>query len=940
MTKAGSFRDQKSLSNGGESEGRHSANSSEWALEEWGYGERRPYPENLICRSATRAARRKWQRDAELRRRVEESSSSADDSQAKGIQGSTSNGANAGEDKHIFKSNLLKVRGVRPSLIVPDTRYGSDSEAAVLPEHRSTVRNRRRAAVLLLESVADNGCPKPVESHRYFPLGSPYDQSLIPPESEQLIGPTRAPRELLSHTQQGKRVIRPGSLPAPRDSTSRKPRAKGTVERVGQVSRLASPDSGYSNRSALEDVCLCDSPSLLSGSEGDITRNISSSTGANSNVDGHPLVRKRSRITRDDPLCQPEENLFLSFFSKAQDEARARKEQLARESKFTNVGKSTVMAGGNPKMENDPVDFEDGRVSRVGRKRHRDRDEPSEAACAENCPDLSKLDEFSKSVYKGLEYACATKRVRVDEDGQSLIVETSKPPANKSGQKVGFGGFEEHTKSFGSRMLAKMGFTGRGLGAKGQGIKNPLEGNSLLGRSGLGTKVGKRVGANGSKDVAAFIDADNPAGSLERAVSNFRSKEEGLVRPSGKRTGGGRAAGWREDTNNDLFAARRARPSLLQEDDDLTPEPVLSEANEPENTNSVVEEEKGDDIESCTEVVDEGFDNGRRGVLVEFDVLVKGARSRRFQALSNALRDFDGLPEGFEAQKLLAGEASDVSDEQAVRLIIAAAGLQATDGLCDRLLDLVDDAHSALPPPVVDQALLLALKAESQVFHIGILHRGTRKRLNRELRQLNLASTFISTTKAVVDHADVAPYSKSWKDLMCRLGVTARQAMIVLSDQGMSPLPTSALAARILGARSMVYVDSSDAAFASHSFRGAQDICKVIDVDLAVVDSSFDGSNPSLKSSLAELSSPVRFRRVLALYETEGLWYAGRVEYCSQLSGDVGQKVLVRYYKWNNVEWVDRSDTVPLGRADYRLISNAQFPGLLFPDDVAGGLMT
>lgn len=80
---------------------------------------------------------------------------------------------------------------------------------------------------------------------------------------------------------------------------------------------------------------------------------------------------------------------------------------------------------------------------------------------------------------------------------------SQKPEVSKSGgvptrnrsQKIGasgsqkIGAFEQHTKGFGSKMMAKMGFVeGMGLGRDSQGILNPLGAVKLPKSRGLGAK--------------------------------------------------------------------------------------------------------------------------------------------------------------------------------------------------------------------------------------------------------------------------------------------------------------------------------------------------------------------------------------------------------------------------------------------------------------------
>ncbi|KAD1501666.1 hypothetical protein E3N88_42716 [Mikania micrantha] len=69
-----------------------------------------------------------------------------------------------------------------------------------------------------------------------------------------------------------------------------------------------------------------------------------------------------------------------------------------------------------------------------------------------------------------------------------LVGQGSSESKGKSGN-VQFGSFEKHTKGFGSKMMAKMGFVeGMGLGRDSQGIVQPLVASRLPKSRGLGAK--------------------------------------------------------------------------------------------------------------------------------------------------------------------------------------------------------------------------------------------------------------------------------------------------------------------------------------------------------------------------------------------------------------------------------------------------------------------
>lgn len=76
--------------------------------------------------------------------------------------------------------------------------------------------------------------------------------------------------------------------------------------------------------------------------------------------------------------------------------------------------------------------------------------------------------------------------------GNQFEAETSirKNNGQEKTETAGLGAFEKHTKGFGSRMMAKMGFVpGTGLGKDGQGITTPLTAVKRPKSRGLGAKT-------------------------------------------------------------------------------------------------------------------------------------------------------------------------------------------------------------------------------------------------------------------------------------------------------------------------------------------------------------------------------------------------------------------------------------------------------------------
>ncbi|KAJ4846798.1 hypothetical protein Tsubulata_014115 [Turnera subulata] len=90
-----------------------------------------------------------------------------------------------------------------------------------------------------------------------------------------------------------------------------------------------------------------------------------------------------------------------------------------------------------------------------------------------------------KSLGLGVDFS----NVSPNGDSVKSKPESSKP-SGKHANSQSFGAFEKHTKGFGSKMMAKMGFVeGTGLGRDSQGITNPLVAVRRPKARGLGAKV-------------------------------------------------------------------------------------------------------------------------------------------------------------------------------------------------------------------------------------------------------------------------------------------------------------------------------------------------------------------------------------------------------------------------------------------------------------------
>lgn len=808
-------------------------------------------------------------------------------------------------------------RVVLPSQIVPEPEVGSASDAGVLPQHRDVHKNRRRAAVLLLETLDVDGrrtgpC---VDYHKFFPRSSLYTRTLIVPKVERELKPCRAPANCLSYELQKRRCVKPGDSRRPQSLSvgSRKGRRQGSKRH-----RNSAPLEGVVTRNPISESSIYD----LGSSESDERLTESDNSGTRS-FSTHPLVISRQVDISEESAAESDEDLFTALFAQAKTDPDA----VLRGSLNTTLRKGKHS---RPRQPSIMVNSKKDAQSLADQNGANDDKRPRDVACRKedgagvegSCPNPSPVQEdlsqFDKSLVASLQFSGVTKRIEVDAEGRQSVVPTwSILPVVRTKTK-GFGDFELHTKRFGSKYLKKYGFTGR-LGAAGQGISNPLEGRPAAGRSGLGARFDDSV-------ELATVGHEDGMQDLEDCVEKFTSKEEaGVAKVSNKSINGKRKRSFRpEDVESDLYSTRRSSalgPSLLQED---APTWSSKMARLHEDVASMSNDD--DEFETYDEMEENDFDTGRRGILVDFDAVVKDAFRRRVEAFKAGTSGFDGIPASFDVENALYADARDLGDENAVRNILVVNNIEATDEQCDALLSRVDNAFDALEAPVKDDALVSALRAASQKCHIGVLHRGSKRRLNSELKSMNLSSAF-NTRKVVLHYSDTSPYTRSWKELLCRLGVTARQSMFVVHDGNMDPAPSFAKAGHILGARVMIRADVPE-----EIMQDKERLESYFDADFVTAGNSSHEGTLSFKKLLRGRAPPQQRRRVLSLYGTEGLWYAGRVEYQCRLENRPDDKVLVRYYKWDNLEWVDPNDTVPLPRRDYETMESHGFCGLLDPD--------
>lgn len=516
-----------------------------------------------------------------------------------------------------------------------------------------------------------------------------------------------------------------------------------------------------------------------------------------------------------------------------------------------------------------------------------------------------KLSKFELEKRRGFDFCNAgvLKRSRSSVHMEILKLETDKKrtklshPA-ESGKTEAYD-YDVTLKSL--PMMQKMGFKGR-LGANEDGILEPINARSTQGRHGLGSRAARDIvmGNPMTKLPSRFkgkiaekveLDSDSPVAGKENPVDSFASRKKS--RGSMRNSTPGPKEGSKEPRQ-----AKQAKDSDLDDDDEFE-----------------------------TEREDNSIDNGRRAILIDLDVLMNNSEERRIMAFRKVFESLETLAKGFDFEGLLKREKHNLCDAECISKILHAASLDTSDSIAEKLQDDLDDAFRKGYEPEWNLELLNALKLYSRDVHFGLLHVGSRGRLNSEMSSLGKLHSFLKGSRVTVKHGEAWPYLASWQDLLCRVGVRARQAMFVVNQKTLGDkLVGGVVASAILGARALTIM-MTEQGIQGHVFENYESN-QVISVKIGKDHVLFDRFLKTARSS-------VKRRRVLAFYSADGLWYAGREQFGGHHSSAAGYGLsLVRFYGYENQEWVENDNVLPLTRRNFRKMRDMDFGGILDPGDV------
>lgn len=794
----------------------------------------------------------------------------------------------------------------RPSEIVPDLHLGSASDAGLSVQQREIHKRRVSATSIFLQYIDKRGRQLPVPEWKRSQHGlDRYTPYMIAPKSDQSIKPYRVPSSLLSRSYRGtllavqkigckyrrKKAAKPipedtSNVPSSSDesdslvdfeywissseSESDKVPSTAQVQYDKNKVQKACSDAGPQNGGLAADFSKKDFiKKVLEDTDSDISS--SSHSSAKRSPSPTPIIERPPSPVKEDAF-----QLLLNMVGDDPDCLFRPQPPMKSEQNSEDV--PSVVPGSSSKVEPELVDL-------VGKE-----DE--------------KLSPFEKEMSLGMKYCQSSLKGRRSYSHLDFLQHMQSKRT-----RLGVNGIEEcktpETSSQRPRntkvdhMMKRMGFTGR-LGAKEDGRREVLQASKIQGRSGLGSRLNRNavieidVGLHpdslkdkelpsGEKDESHSIHANGADKS-----SNANAREHPVEKKSKRK---------RETLTALKKVAKRRLSTQLDEDDELE-----------------------------TDAEDDRTDNGRRAVLIDFDMLILNSHGRRISAFKKMVESNDKLKE-VDVCLLLGKNGRDFCDADLVDKAMKDSGLK--DNLVrNKLLCSLNEAFEALSTPEVNREVLAALDQYSRDVYFGIFSMGSEARLYRELKATGLSNRFLQEVCLPVKSGIQWPYLETWQDLLLRVGVTASQCAFLLSNTGRYDAPGGAVVGSILGAQTIV---SSLVGKEVHvRVNEPQEKEEVVTVGPS---SPYEDWAVIFGKSFKRRMPPVKRRRVMTLYAADGLWYSSCVAFEQEKKEEGKKCILVEFYKYGTREWVASDDIVPLVRRDYRRMRDAGFPGVLEPFD-------
>ncbi|KAI0560060.1 G-patch domain containing protein [Gracilaria domingensis] len=823
------------------------------------------------------------------------------------------------------KENLAALKCLpRPSEVVHEVEAGSAPEAG-LPQHLKQAHYRRvKATTLQMQYLSSHGKPQPVPTWSRINRGlvaySPY---LQPPAGDRELKLLRTPKQLLSRYYRGTllKVYRTGDHRPTQSSKRKQARNASSSQKDSMVDFLY-----WATTSDDDIVTASDPPNLLPDS----------STTPQDEERAHSQPSKTRVFDEENNLPMPlpataaeiearrsEAEAMLSkvgdrfqksaYIQQVVNMAQSDDDSLPSETDTSSVAPSPPPSESENNAEQNPKpqekeDLEKIRDKELLRLLQGDLDdEIGDNAVKENgvCnPSNDEMRKDGENSTQAVQVAPEPEKTPCPFEKEREMAMKFCQAINKRPRAQAFldattlqrNGKRPKTRTltksqapepYAMKVMKKMGFKGR-LGAREDGCSAPLEATVKASRSGLG-----------AKPKQALSYARHLLSEYEQKQSRSRGRSQEILKPVNIDPGPIEEEGVHDMTANTVDGQSAVMSTSPHGEFSSSRDiPRVREGGSPHAELS--NDTKDPDDEWETDAEDKLVDNLRRAVIVEMDAVVKGGCERK----KNAFKGMISMSEEFCDKKvdlddLYERVGHDLTDEDIVKNLLNHFHISTSKEKLDTLMERLDASYESLGPCELLENFRQC-RIEENV-SCGLLHRGTQRRMDREVKELGLQeSGFLFCT---FKSREAWPYIQTWKDVFCRLGVSPRQGSILPLQN--AKIISANVAAAVLGAR--------------------------VETSALTTSQGGDFSPEELKCVVQQLQSielaPLRRRRrVLFLSEADNMWHGGSVQF------EQGNRALVCSYGSGCLVWIDNNSIIGLSRANFKKLKCIEFGGLLEPD--------
>lgn len=798
----------------------------------------------------------------------------------------------------------------RPAEVVPDLGAGSASDAGFDKCLKESHRRRVKSTEVVIQYLNRDGTQDPVPPWTHDIHGlKRYTRYMFPPPEDQNIQAPRVPIVFLS------RAYRGSLLKNCTTGTTTRKRNKGTKSATVASSR----QSGLTCASSTDHMSIEDFEYWATTSDSELEVKSSAlrkqgeparSRQTEVRTPNNELVQEALAEHASDSSNSENSNSRASSVSSASpQEPEPADEPLAEEEGPDHLSELFKMVEENPntlfgtktKLEDTYVNTQTEKEELTLKHGSKERGEGEKSEFSHLSPyerERKKADEFCGGPVARPE--CQRKVViNILKMEESLSHSNAIDPSDSKGMKAS--GYDISSKPL--RMMQKMGFKGR-LGAKEDGILEPIKARTAEGRLGLGLRFEHDVHTKNSAStfphilrgnhthVAAVDVKETPARPNKRA-KHVSKRKRGLV----DHTGGKLVPAVDLDAKSQHKKQKRIGA--------LEQEKSTNDQNEP------------------------FADNGRRAILIDMDVLVTNSVERRLNAFGKVFRAIDGSAGGFNLNAFLKQHDEDFCDRDYVLKYAQAAGLGTVDSMITKLHEDLDTAYREGSEPEWDEDILRALKQNCKKINYGFFHRGSQKRMAHEVASLGSKQRFLNQSRVCVKKNDEWPYIASWQDLLCQVGVPARQAAFLVGGEQSNgeTLVGGVVASSVLKGNALL-LSRVNGSLELHLFGykpGEEVLSAVVGKDHELL----------FKSLSKKVTGSIAKRHVLALSSSDGLWYAGREEFgLTHAYGKSRSSSFITFYDHGSKEWVENDCVLELTTEHYCKMRETGFAGILDPADV------